>query len=436
MKARGLMSLMGSLWLVGTAHGAGFALIEQNASGMGNAYAGAAAVAEDASTIFFNPAGLTLQQGTQAVAALHAIGPSAKFSNGGSVAATMQALGGNGGDAGGWAAVPNLYLAMDLRPGVRFGLGINAPFGLKTEYDPSWTGRFQAVTSDLKTLNVNPTLAFKLNDAWSLGIGLNAQQVKAELSNKANYSAFIAVASGGGILTPNLEGLGVVKGDDWSWGGNIGLLYAPSADLRVGANYRSAIKYKLEGTASFSNVPVTVSPAVNAALAAQFAAGPVTASVKMPDTFSLSLFKALDTRWDLLADATWTNWNVFKTLAVVRSSGAPLSSTAENWKSTWRYSLGANFHPNRNMTWRFGVAYDPTPVPDANRTPRIPDESRTLLALGGQYRYSKHSAVDFGYAHLFVKDATINSTVAGAGTLNGTYDNHVDILSVQYTHSF
>jgi long-chain fatty acid transport protein len=88
------------------------------------------------------------------------------------------------------------------------------------------------------------------------------------------------------------------------------------------------------------------------------------------------------------------------------------------------------------MTWRFGVAYDPTPVPDSNRTPRIPDENRTWLALGGQYRYSKHSAVDFGYAHLFVKDATINSTVAGAGTLSGTYDNHVDILSIQYTHSF
>ncbi|MEW5788093.1 MAG: outer membrane protein transport protein [Pseudomonadota bacterium] len=430
-----------ALALAGLATGgvqaAGFALIEQNASGLGNAYAGQAAAAEDASTIYFNPAGLTYQSGKEAVVVLHAIKPTAEFSDGGSAAASgLNALGGEGGDAGSLAPVPNLFLAMDLSPKVRLGLGVSAPFGLKTEYDATWIGRFQAVESDLKTLNVNPTLAYKLNDAWSVGGGVNLQRIQATLSNMANYAAFVAVASGNTILLPGSEGLATVEGDDWGWGGNLGLMFSPSPDLRLGAGYRSRINYTLEGDVRFAGVPTTLNAGVDAALAAQFANGGVTAKVTMPDTLALSLFKRVNSTWDLLADATWTNWSVFDTLAVNRSNGTPLTATPENWDDTWRYSLGANYHANRNLTWRFGLAYDQSPVPNANRTARIPDEDRTWLAVGGQYRYKENSILDFGYAHIFVKEAGINQTAAGAGTLLGSYDNSVDILSVQYTRRF
>lgn len=438
-QARTVSALAGlfPLLLAGNVQAAGFALIEQNASGLGNAYAGQAAIAEDASTIYFNPAGLTYQSGKEAVVVLHAIKPSAKFSDGGSLAASgLNALGGEGGDAGSLAPVPNMFLAMDLSPSIRMGLGVSAPFGLKTEYDQTWAGRFQAVESDLKTLNINPTLAFKLNDAWSLGMGLDLQRIEATLSNMANYSAFIAFASGNVLLLPSLEGLATVQGDDWGWGGNLGAIFSPSPDLRLGASYRSRINYTLEGDVRFAGVPTTGNGAIDAALAAQFANGGVTAKVTMPDTLALSLFKRVNSNWDLLADATWTNWSVFDTLAVNRSSGALLSSTAENWDDTWRYSLGANYHANRNLTWRFGLALDQSPVPNANRTARIPDEERTWVSVGGQYRYAENSMLDFGYAHLFIKDASINQSAAGAGTLLGSYDNHVDILSVQYTRRF
>jgi long-chain fatty acid transport protein len=193
--------------------------------------------------------------------------------------------------------------------------------------------------------------------------------------------------------------------------------------------------YTLEGTATFSR-PAGLTATQSAILNAAVPDGAVTAEVELPDTFSISLFKTVTPNVDLLADITWTNWSLFKDLTVKRASGTVLTTTPENWKDNLRYSVGVNYRSDDKMTWRFGVAYDETPVENAFRTPRIPDESRTWLAVGGQYKIDKQSAVDFGYAHLFVKDASISQASASGGALVGKYDNAVDIVSVQYTRSF
>jgi len=180
----------------------------------------------------------------------------------------------------------------------------------------------------------------------------------------------------------------------------------------------------------FANVPA---PLVGNARVSN---GSVTADVNLPDSFSVSLFNKLNDRLDLLADVSWTNWSLFDELKVDRSNGANVSTTPENWDDTWRISLGFNYRQNDQLTWRAGLAYDQTPVSDRWRTARIPDEDRTWLAFGLQYALTDKSKLDVGYAHLFVKDSSINSTVAGQGTLSGSYENQVDILSAQYTHSF
>jgi long-chain fatty acid transport protein len=413
----------------------GFALIEQNASGLGNAYAGQAASAQDASTIFYNPAGMTEVAGRQASVVVNFIRPSAELEDTGSHNAMLQtSTGGNGGDAGSLGVVPNMYYVMDLRPDIKFGLGVGAPFGLKTEYDKDWVGRFQAVTSDLQSINFNPSLGFKVNDSLSLGVGLDIMMIKAELTSMTNYSAGIYQATSGAMTVPNLSGLGTVKGDDWGLGANIGLLYKPQEGTRIGVSYRSEVSFTLEGTAKFSNRPP--------ALAAGLPDGDVTADVTLPASASLSLFKTLSPQVDLLADISWTGWSSFKDLTVKRVNGTTLSQTIENWDDTMRYSVGFNYHQNDRLTWRAGVAYDETPVPDAHRTPRIPDEDRTWLAFGVQYKLDDKSRLDAGYAHLFVKDARIHSGDAVGpgvypyGQLNGKYDNKVDILSVQYTRDF
>ncbi len=389
------------LALAGFASGAqasGFALVEQNASGLGNAFAGQAAAATDASTIFFNPAGMTLLPERQVVVAGHLIAPNADFSGSSNIG------GGDGGDAGDLAFVPNGYFAFSLTPDVHLGIGLNSPFGLKTEYDSTWAGRTQAIKSKLITINVNPSIAWRVNSALSLGAGLNIQYADATLTNFAGAA-----------------GVAKVEGDDYGWGFNLGAIWHLGDTTRIGVAYRSEVDLTLEGAVAFS-----VIPGLN---------GPVTAKTTLPDSASLSLFHKLNDRWDLLADVTWTGWSDFDELRIVRASGTTLGVTPENWDDSYRYSAGANYHMNERLTLRGGVAFDETPVDDAFRTARIPDEDRTWIAIGAQYRLSPRMLVDVGYAHLFVKDADINKTENGV-TLTGEYDASVDILSAQIAYSF
>jgi long-chain fatty acid transport protein len=394
------------LLMAGSAIASGFALIEQSGSGLGNAFAGGAASAEDASTIFYNPAGMSRLSGRQLVVAGNEIRPSAKFTGTGGV-------GGNtGGDAGSWALVPNAYFAMEVNPKTRIGLGINAPFGLQTEYAPNWMGRAQAIKSKLETVNLNPSVAYQLNDALSVGAGVNYQRIRGELTSFAGAA-----------------GTGSVTGSDAAWGYNLGMLYNVTSNARIGVAYRSSISYNLSGGVTFSALPVLNSPA--------------TLAIKMPDSLSFSGFHQLSDHWDFMADATWTGWSVFQQLNVMKAGGVPLGlATPENWKDTWRVSTGANYHYNETWTARAGVAFDQSPVADQFRTVRIPDGDRTWLSVGGQYKPNKQDALDFGYAHLFVKNASLNQSATanpdllGKGYLTGNYSNSVDILSVQYAHSF
>ncbi|MEQ1661743.1 MAG: outer membrane protein transport protein [Thiobacillus sp.] len=400
-----LTPLAACLMLAGFAtssHGAGFALVEQNASGLGNAYAGQAASAQDASTIFFNPAGMTMLPDRQLVVAGHLIQPQAEFTGSSNIG------GGDGGDAGGLAVVPNAYVAYRLTPDVHVGVGMNAPFGLKTEYDSDWAGRTQGVKSELKIINLNPSIAWKASPTFSLGAGLSVQYAEATLTSRTG------AAPAAGVLT--------VKGDDFGWGFNLGALWQASPSTRIGLAYRSEVDQKLDGSVTGA-APSPI---------------PATASVTLPDSASLSVLHKLNNKLELLADITWTGWSDFDELRILRKSdGATLAVTTENWSDNYRYSVGANFSMSDKLTVRGGVAYDETPVSDdIYRTVRIPDQSRTWLAVGAQYRLSDKSALDFGYAHLFVKDARIPNRNESGVILNGTYEASVDILSAQFTHNF
>jgi len=405
---------------------AAFALLEQS-SGTGNAFAGGAAGAEDATTIFFNPAGMSRLKGKQVTVAASLIQPSARFADGGSTGAPLQTAGGNGGDAGGLALIPNTYMVMEIEPALRFGLGIFAPFGLQTEYDSNWIGRFQAIKSRIATINLNPSLSYQMNDSVSLGIGLSYQHISGELSSAVNYSALA-----GGALGQNLEGISTVTGSDSSWGYNLGALFEVTPDTRIGVSYRSKIKYTLNGNVSFTNVPGALSAVP------QLQNGAVTLPITMPDSWQISAVHQLGNGWELMADATRTGWSALQQMKIDRADGSNLQTVQENWKDTWRVAVGANYRYNEQWLARMGVAYDQTPVPDAYRTARIPDSDRTWLALGGQYRLSTAGKLDFAYAHIFMKNAPIanDQTAAGAGNLAGSYSNSVDVLCVQYAHGF
>jgi long-chain fatty acid transport protein len=452
-----------SLAFVGTGvHAGGFQLNETSASGLGNAFAGGAAAAEDASTLWPNVAGLARVRDSGVVGALHLVTPSLKFRNGASQAALGQALGGDGGDAGGLAAVPNLYLARKLDSTWTLGLGLNSPWGLVTEYDDGWAGRFQAIKSSIKTMNVNPGVSVKVSDRMALGLGLNAQHIAAEFTNQVNYAgALLGAAALNGIApgtpafnaiaaaTAGLESRARIKGSDLGTGWNIGALWEPDDKSRFGAQYRSGVSYRIDGNATFANPAVPAAPPVVGVLAngvntAVLFDTRITSRVKMPAIVNLSYFATVNDQWDVMADAQWTEWSVIRNLTFVRADGTELQSTPENFKNTWKLAFGANYRYSPQWMLRGGVAFDQSPVQTAFRTARLPDAGRTWLALGAQYTVNPKVKIDVGGSYLFVKKATINAngdptdpTAALAnGLVNGRYDNRTVILSAQVNYTF
>ena len=455
---------LGVLLAAGQAFGAAFALQENSGSGLGNAFAGGAASAEDVSTIWANPAGMSRFATPQVAGAVHFVIPSFKFKDEGSQAAAFQPLGGTGGDAGDLAIIPNLYAAMPINNQWAVGIGINAPFGLVTEYDSNWLGRFQGVKSDIKTINVNPSLSWRVNNAFTVGVGVNWQRVDAELTSKVNYSAALAQAAGVAVqrgqlpaaLLPTVLGatpLGLesnvkIEGDDSAWGWNIGFLWEPTPQTRIGGHYRSTIKYHVSADASFDNPSLPTLPPALAPVFAQLAAGVnsqrlfnggVTADIELPDIANLSIFHRLNDRWDLMADVQYTGWSTFKELRFVRTTGAELPPTPENFDDAWRVSVGATYHWNDAWSFRGGLAYDQSPVNTTDRTPRLPDSDRYWIAVGAQYRIDRNWKLDGGFVYIPVDRPDINQNAGSTptyGLIKGHYDANVTIFSAQVTYTF
>lgn len=400
----------------GSAYAGAFGIATQSGTGTGNAYAGGAAAAEDASVVWTNPAAMSaLAPGKHLSIAAQVLNTSFKFRDEGS---TIPAIlgSGNGGDGGGWAVVPNGYFAMNVDNKLSVGVGVNVPFGLKTEYNSGWIGQRIALLSEIKTVNINPSIAYKVAPNVSVGAGLSAQYLEAELSNASQL------------------GTSRLKADDIGWGVNVGIMVQASPGTRVGLHYRSSIKYELDGDARFS--------AVSAANAN------VRADLRVPEKASLSIVSAVTPLWELMADLTWTRWSRIKSIVPicrgVSFGVCPVSGNAlvgatlpTNWKDTWRVGVGANYRYSAAWKFRFGLAYDPTPTNNTDRTARLPDEDRFWVALGAQYAVSKNGKLDLAYAHEFVSDAKVNTRVFGTGFRQiGHFDNRADILTIAYSHSF
>jgi|KBSMisStaDraftv2_1062788.scaffolds.fasta_scaffold10875_5 long-chain fatty acid transport protein len=446
----------------GNAMGAAFALQESSASGLGNAYAGGAARVDDAGTVWSNPAGMWKLDRMQLVLGIGIITPSIKFSDEGSERAAFQTLGNTGGDAGGTNYVPNAYFVVPINKQFSFGVGVTAPFGLKTEYNSDWLGRFQGVKSEVKTVNVNPALSWRATDTLAFGLGVDWQRIDATFTSQVNYSAGLGqaaqTAAQQGLIpaalvpviigaTPGLEASSSVKGDDSAWGWNIGVLYDVSPSTQIGAHYRSSLKYHIDGNVSFGTpalpvLPPALAPVVGqlaGAVNAQLANGGVKSNIELPDIVNASIFHRFDNKWDLMADVQWTRWSTITDLTFTRTTGSVLQSTPENFDDAWRVSVGANYRYNDSWLFRGGLAWDQTPVNTADRTVRLPDEDRFWFSIGAQYRISNNLRVDGGFTYIMANKANINQnagSTAAYGLVLGKYDANVTIFGAQFDYSF
>lgn len=433
MMTRRLIPSLIALAFAGSAGAAGFQLLEQNASGLGNAYAGSAAVADNASTIFFNPAGMTQLQDREVSLGGTLVKTNFEFSNDGSSTGTLSGDGGNGGSLG---FIPNAYMSWALTKDVYVGLGIGAPFGLKTEYDDDWSGAAQSISFDIKTININPAIAWRVNEFVSVGVGLNWQKVDAEYIRAV------------GTLSPGLAGTtATLKLSDDAWGWNAGVLFNLSPATKVGVSYRSAIEYDTTGDVDLSSNGTASANATSAALSAGGGASDTKAKIKLPDSFILSATHKFSDRWEMLGDLSWTGWSSIPKVDIIRTSGVLNGQTAQtlhtDFRDTWRIAVGANYTVNDAWKLKFGVAYDQTPVQDPeHRLVSLPDNNRTWFSLGAQWKPGKTTTVDVGGAYLYVKDVDVNNDQRSAvatqnrGLVKGTYEDSAWILGAQFSMAF
>ncbi len=412
-------------------YSAGFQISEQSGTGLGRAFAGFGVIGDDLSMAFYNPAGITMQKGTQIQISGFVIDGSSRFSDSGSTQTitppgiTIPGTGGNE-NGGTFGFVPNLYFVMDLTPKLKYGFAITAPFGLKTDYDRDWVGRYQAKESELVTVNINPSLAYKLTDSFSVGVGVSAQYADATLSQA--------------VLTPAglPDGFAEVEGDGWAYGWNIGFMYQADPTFRAGIGFRSKIGHELKGDLKVSDLtgPLAVGNG-------KFSAS---ARATLPETVHAGIYKEFASKWGLSLGLRWTRWNRFRELRI-KSVGRPDSVTEQRWDNVISANIGVDYFYSDKLTLRAGYMFDETPTSDEFRTPRIPDEDRNWFAIGATYKPNEKLQLDFGYTYILVEDADINKSeiIAGpptsasivADNLVGEYDDSdVNIISAQAVYKF
>ena len=406
----------------GSAASAGFQLQNQTGSGNGNAFAGAAAAAEDAGTIFFNPAGMTyLAKGHNISASGTLLYRVIDYSDTGSSAIVPSLGTTNGGNAGGFSLLPAMYWAYSVTPSVSVGLGISPTFGNRTEYDFDFVGRNSGYFAEIAQININPSVAWKINEQVSVGGGINFAH------NETHFKQGMTL----GALASTTNSLDV-KGDAWAVGYNLGAMFQITPTTRLGLTYRSELKFDLEGqqTASIS--------AVNGVTGTQ----EIKTVLKTPASASLAISQKVGDRLELLADYTWTNWSVVDVIQLQnKTTGANLSALSYNFKDTWRIGVGGNYQYNKDLKLRFGMAYDVSPVKSsADRTMTLPDSDRTWISIGAKYQLSPNASVDVGYSHIFfAKENTTRAVLSGTTAIQnirGEWDNSVDIIAAQLNYKF
>lgn len=435
-------TLVSMIAITNRADASGLQISEQSVAALGRAFAGGSLPNDDLSAAYYNPADLMLLgRGTHVQTGMTLIGINMTTDNAGStlrLPANLKEVltkpsgtvvpvfvtvptAGRSDDGGTDKLVPNGYYVTDINDQIRFGLSFNAPFAVSTSYGKNWVGRYHALDSDLLTLDINPSIAYRINDHLSVGGGLSAQYAKSKLT-QALFNP----------LNPAQDGHAEIEGDDWGWGFNLGATYEFDADTRIGLSYRSRIKYTLEGDRTISHY-----------LPGRNGETPAEVAWTAPDWAGFGFYKRLNNQWAVMVGARWTNWSLFQELRAKYADGMQ-TVLDEKWEDSWSFNLGVSYDYTPEWTFRAGYVYDQTPIPSAAyRTPRIPDNDRNAVGIGFSYHPHPQWALDFGYMHIWFEKANSISTIdllpvpgLVTDTLRLSYEGDGNLLGLQATYRF
>lgn len=416
---------------------AGYALREQSPSAQGNAYAGATAGGDELSLMFFNPAALGGIDKAQLQAVTTAVLPRSELSNAAGSTIVRTPIGGTGhnSDIAADAVLPAFYAAAPLPGRVTLGVGVNVPFGLETNYPDEWVGRYHAVKSELKTVNINPAIAWRATDWLSLGGGFQAQYADGTLTNAIDFGTIGTAAGVPGAIPAQQDGFSRLHGDDWAYGWNAGLIVEPLAGTRVGVAYRSEIKHTLRGEVDFVGDDDGIANILRRGTGA-FTNTNASLDLTTPASLSIGLHQDLTPKLALLAEAQWTDWSVFDQLTVkFDNPNQPDNVTEEEWHDAWFFALGTTYAATDELTLRAGVALDQSPVDDKYRTPRIPDENRYWLSVGAGWKPAAWLDLDAALTYIWLKDSDVDLKAADQGNtfrgnLQADYDSDIVLVGL------
>ncbi|WP_137807578.1 OmpP1/FadL family transporter [Pseudomonas sp. G(2018)] len=384
----------------------GIMLYEIGTDNAGLANAGAAARAQGPSTIASNPAGMSYLPGTQITGGLQVLYGNLKFDRDDDT----NVAGSGSGNALDPMPGGSFFISHELDDHWSVGFGQYGDFGLAVNYDNEWSGRYFAQNSSLLGLSLVPSVAYRFNEQWSVGVGVTAMYGMLQAQTAIDRSPF--------GFTDRSDGQFKYKDKDWGFGANVGVIYAPQPGTRIGLAYTSKLDLEFEDGLDVKG---------DGPLLQRLDGTQTQLDMTVPQTVTLSLFQQLDRQWALLASVNWQDWSEFGEIAVqVDTSANDARSTTvdANYKDTWHLSLGAQFQATPQLLWNFGVAYDSSAVSDGDRTFTVPMAESWRLATGATYALNKVTDVNVSWAMVWLGDMPVDQTKSPSGNrTSGQFDN-------------
>ncbi len=439
------LAVVSALTLPTAVFAGAFQLPTDNAAGWARANAGGSLFPDDPTAAFNNPAAMAFFDGTVLQATGTMIRPQAQFNGQTQDVDGNPTTGSNPNGFGKFVPFPNLNWVAPVSDRLALGGSLAVPYGLTSRYNNSWQGRYFGTETKLQSVAASLAASFKVNDEFSVGLGVMGQQTKAQLNTVLDPNG-AAQALFGLPLPPqqNDVRLNVNVKKKFAFGYFGGFVFKPSQQDTFGLSYHSRVQQNLSGVYDLYGSEagkglLALAPVLDPSLPnLNPNGGDATAALNTPAYASIDWLHVFSERLSIAGTVKWTNWSSFKNLILI-SNGQQLVALPEEYKDSYLYAIGGDYKLTDRWTLHAGVGYDETPTNIISRDPRVPDGARKLLGLGFGYKASDHLSFDLGYQHQFVNNTTVrltNSPILGAGTINGYFDDSGDVVSVTGTYHF